>query len=66
MKGIQVAKVGGTFEYVENLEKPKPGKNQILVKSLVTAINPVYALLLQPKMATDSNSGKGSCNPRAN
>ena len=41
MKGILVEKVGGTFDYVENLEKPKPGKNQILVKSLVTAINPV-------------------------
>jgi NADPH:quinone reductase-like Zn-dependent oxidoreductase len=41
MKGIQVEKVGGTFDYVENLSKPLPGKNQILVKSLVTAINPV-------------------------
>lgn len=41
MKGILVEGVGKTFDYVENLEKPAPGKNQILVKSLVTAINPV-------------------------
>jgi NADPH:quinone reductase-like Zn-dependent oxidoreductase len=41
MKGIQVEKVGGTYDYVEDLPKPAPGKNQILVKSLVTAINPV-------------------------
>jgi NADPH:quinone reductase-like Zn-dependent oxidoreductase len=41
MKGIQVEKVGGTYDYVEDLAKPSPGKNQILVKSQVTAINPV-------------------------
>lgn len=41
MKGIQVQKAGGTYDYVEDLVKPSPGKNQVLVKSLVTAINPV-------------------------
>jgi NADPH:quinone reductase-like Zn-dependent oxidoreductase len=41
MKGIIVKKVGATFHFVEHLEKPQPGKNQILVKSIVTAINPV-------------------------
>jgi NADPH:quinone reductase-like Zn-dependent oxidoreductase len=41
MKGIQVEKIGGTFDYVEDLIKPVPGRKQILVKSLVTAINPV-------------------------
>lgn len=41
MKGIQVKKVGGTYDYVEDLVKPSPGKNQILIKSLVVAINPV-------------------------
>ncbi|KAH8758558.1 chaperonin 10-like protein [Hyaloscypha sp. PMI_1271] len=41
MKGIQVEKVGGSYDYVEDIVKPLPGKNQILVKSLVTAINPV-------------------------
>ncbi|KFX86801.1 hypothetical protein V490_08834 [Pseudogymnoascus sp. VKM F-3557] len=41
MKGIQLDKVGGDFHLVDTLEKPIPGKKQILVKSLVTAINPV-------------------------
>jgi len=41
MKGIQVEKVGGSFDYVEDLVKPSPGKKEILVKSVVTAINPV-------------------------
>jgi NADPH:quinone reductase-like Zn-dependent oxidoreductase len=41
MKGIQVEKVGGSYDYVEDIVKPLPGKNQIQVKSLVTAINPV-------------------------
>ncbi|PMD60399.1 GroES-like protein [Hyaloscypha bicolor E] len=41
MKGIQVEKVGGSYDYVEEIVKPSPEKNQILVKSLVTAINPV-------------------------
>jgi NADPH:quinone reductase-like Zn-dependent oxidoreductase len=43
MKGILLSEVGGEFIAVDTLEKPKPGKNQILVKSLVTGINPVYS-----------------------
>lgn len=42
MKGILLDKVGGDFHLVDTLEKPSPGNKQILVKSLVTAINPVY------------------------
>ncbi|KAI9884449.1 MAG: hypothetical protein M1823_003774 [Watsoniomyces obsoletus] len=41
MKGVQVEKVGAPFTVVEGLEKPKPGPNQVLVKSIATAINPV-------------------------
>jgi len=41
MKGVIVSKVGAPFEVVDNLTKPSPGPGQILVKSLVTGINPV-------------------------
>ena len=41
MKAISLDKVGGDFRYVEDVEKPTPGKGQVLVKSLVTSINPV-------------------------
>ncbi|KFZ00211.1 hypothetical protein V500_01136 [Pseudogymnoascus sp. VKM F-4518 (FW-2643)] len=45
MKGILVDKAGGEFHLVDTLEKPTPGRNQILVKSLVTAINPVEVFM---------------------
>lgn len=45
MKGVIVDAVGAPYKIVENLEKPKPGAGQILVKSITTAINPVYASL---------------------
>ncbi|KFY55512.1 hypothetical protein V496_06974 [Pseudogymnoascus sp. VKM F-4515 (FW-2607)] len=45
MKGILLDKVGGDFHLVDTLEKPTPGRNQILVKSLVTAINPVEGFM---------------------
>ena len=41
MKGLIVTKIGGDFEVINNLEKPSPGKGEILVKSIVTGINPV-------------------------
>ena len=44
MKGILLEKVGGDYALVDSIEKPSPGKNQILIKSLVTAMNPVYSL----------------------
>lgn len=43
MKGVIVEKPGAPFTVVDNLEKPQPGPDQILVKSIATAINPVYA-----------------------
>lgn len=42
MKGIVVEKPGAPFRVVENVEKPKPAADQILVKSVITAINPVF------------------------
>ena len=42
MKGILLDKVGGEYHLEDTIEKPTPGRKQVLVKSLVTAINPVY------------------------
>jgi NADPH:quinone reductase-like Zn-dependent oxidoreductase len=42
MQGVLLDKVGGEYKIVKDLEIPKPGPGQILVKSLATGINPVY------------------------
>lgn len=42
MKGAIVEKAGDEPKVVDDLPKPKPDKDQVLVKSLWTAINPVY------------------------
>ena len=44
MKGVIFEKQGADPKVVDDLEKPKPGPDQILVKSLWTAINPVYVV----------------------
>lgn len=44
MKGVVFEKAGAEPQIVDNLEKPKPSPNQILVKSIYMAINPVYVL----------------------
>lgn len=41
MKGVLVEKPGAPFTVVNDLEKPKPSPSEVLVKSIVTAINPV-------------------------
>ncbi len=41
MKGVIADKPGAGFHLVDNLEKPKPGQGQVLVKSICTAVNPV-------------------------
>jgi NADPH:quinone reductase-like Zn-dependent oxidoreductase len=41
MKGVIVEQPQSPFKVADNLEKPEPGPDQILVKSLYTAINPV-------------------------
>lgn len=41
MKGVITKAKNAPFEVVTDLEKPKPDADQILVKSIATAINPV-------------------------
>ncbi len=41
MKGIQVASAGAPFTIVDDLPKPTPAADQILLKSIVTSINPM-------------------------
>lgn len=41
MKGITVASAAAPFTLVDGIAQPKPESHQILVKSLITAINPV-------------------------
>ena len=41
MKGVIVEKAGGPWIVVDDLAVPEPNENQILVKSIATAINPV-------------------------
>jgi NADPH:quinone reductase-like Zn-dependent oxidoreductase len=43
MKGVVFESAGGEPKVVDNLEKPTPSSDQILVKSVYMAINPVYA-----------------------
>jgi hypothetical protein len=43
MKGVVVEKVGAPAIVVDNLEKPKPAEDQVLVKSIYAALNPMYA-----------------------
>lgn len=49
MKGVILKAAGAEFEVVNDIEKPKPGPDQLLVKSIATAINPVYVLLSVPR-----------------
>jgi hypothetical protein len=42
MKGVIVEKVGAPAVVVDNIEKPKPADDQVLVKSIYAALNPVY------------------------
>ena len=41
MKGVIVESVGAPYKVVDNIEKPRPRAGQILVKSIVAAINPL-------------------------
>lgn len=45
MKGAILKERGALYEVVNDIERPKPGDHQVLVKSIATAINPVYAWL---------------------
>lgn len=41
MKAVITKQPNAPFEVVRDVEKPRPGPEQILVKSIATAINPV-------------------------
>ena len=41
MKGVILEKVGGELKLVDNIEKPKPGPGQLLVKSIYMSLNPM-------------------------
>ncbi|KAF3936261.1 Zeta-crystallin [Dactylella cylindrospora] len=45
MKGIKVTHVGGDYQVVDDLEKPTPGPNQVLVKPIYGAVNPVDEMM---------------------
>jgi NADPH:quinone reductase-like Zn-dependent oxidoreductase len=45
MKAVVVPSQGSPMEIRDDLEVPEPGDDQILVKSVYTAINPVYVLI---------------------
>ncbi len=42
MKGVTFEKAGASAQVVDDLEVPEPSADQILVKSIYAAINPVY------------------------
>lgn len=42
MKGAILKAPGASYEVVADIEKPQPATDQILVKSIAAAINPVY------------------------
>ncbi|RDL38343.1 GroES-like protein [Venustampulla echinocandica] len=52
MKGIILEKPGGEYLLSDSVAKPTPGKNQILVKSLVTGLNPVEGIQQQGMLVT--------------
>lgn len=54
MQGVAVDKPGASAVVVDGLEKPEPADGQVLVKSIYTAMNPVYVLsdLITVKPAT--------------
>ncbi len=41
MKGVIFANAGAEAKVVDDLEKPSPGPDQLLVKSVWVALNPV-------------------------
>ncbi|PQE23875.1 hypothetical protein CJF30_00008853 [Rutstroemia sp. NJR-2017a BBW] len=45
MKGVVATSLGSSWSLVDDLERPKPDKHQVLVRSLVTGINPMDELM---------------------
>lgn len=48
MKGIIAEHKEAPLQVTDGLELPEPSANQILIKSIYTAINPVYGLPVFP------------------
>ena len=42
MKGVIVEKAGGELKLVNDVEKPKPGPDQLLAKSIYSSLQPMY------------------------
>jgi hypothetical protein len=60
MKGVIFESVGAPPKVVDDLPVPEPSPDQILVKSLYTAINPVYVKGLLTSL-TLWDLGRGIC-----
>jgi NADPH-dependent curcumin reductase CurA len=45
MKAVIVKEVNGAATVVDDVDVPEPADNQILCKSIYTALNPVYEVL---------------------
>ncbi|EPS35239.1 hypothetical protein H072_11550 [Dactylellina haptotyla CBS 200.50] len=45
MKGVKVDQIGGEYKVADDLVKPSPAPNQILVKPIFGAVNPVDELM---------------------
>jgi hypothetical protein len=54
MEGVVLDNTGGEYKVVNDLNIPKPGPGQILVKSLVTGINPACVARFPQNPDTDS------------
>ncbi|KAF7506630.1 hypothetical protein GJ744_011562 [Endocarpon pusillum] len=54
MKGVIFEKAGAEPQVVDSLDKPKPSPDQILVKSIYMAINPVDSLMSSSGMLVTS------------
>lgn len=44
MKGLLVERPGGEIKIVDDLQKPSPDQEQLLVKPIYVAMNPVYRI----------------------
>jgi len=54
MKGVIVEKDGAPYQLTEDLEVPEPSPDQILVKSLYTAINPIDSMMAKTGLLVES------------
>lgn len=55
MRAVVVDKPGAQAYIAHDLPVPEPGEGQVLVKSIYTAINPVYAPSPLPSLPSNIN-----------